>query len=427
MNAFAKQLCDRTKGVEVVIVDAVRTAWCRRGGALSAMPAAALAATLVGELLLRSGVSRAAVDRLVVGSARSGASGMLAAEVSLRAGLTAPAHCVAMGDISSERALADAAATIVSGRAKLTIAVGVETPSELHLGLSQPLREAVASSRSAQGASERLRAWAGLRPRDLRPDQPAVLEDPVTRESVAAAAEAVAARYGIDRASQDRFAARSHAGAHTHQAARRPVPVPAPALHGVRIIEHDDGPDPGATTHRLARATLLAASDPTLRVPQSIATATAQNVAGPADGAAALLLTSRAHADEQGWPVLAGLAAIRFVVDDPFDRPRLAGAKALLQLCDEYTISPSALQVVELAEPAAALTLATIAAVPGLPNDAVNRHGGAIALGNPAGAGGLRMVMTAVERLGLASGNHALVASGAEAGMGAAVLIVRTP
>ena len=408
----------------VVVVHAVRTPWRRRGGALSAIPAAELGAIALREVVLRAGLRPAAVEGVVVGSARS--SGALAAEVALRADMATPASSAAMGAASGERAIAEAAAAIRLGQAAVTVAVGVETPSEIVVGMSQPLREAVANTVLAERAIDKVRGWAGLKATDLRPAS-ASPRDPVTGETVAVAAEALAQRLGLDRDAQDRFAIRSHnravEAARAGRGTDRVIGVPIPP--DATLVERDDGPRAGLSLHALADEPPLCSSDAEARVPGSVGTVTASNLADPADGAAALLLADAEDAARRSWPVMGEIVDARFAVDDPFERPFLAGATALLDLLQAHHLEPSELAAVELVEPAAALVLGAIARLPGLDVQRVNRWGGNIAFGRPAGATGPRMVMTALDRLEDEGGQLAAVASGAEAGQGAALLLKR--
>lgn len=413
-------------GRRVVVIEAVRTPWCRRGGALSALPASELGAIALREVVLRAGLRPEVVDAVIVGSERSGSTGSLAADIALRADMAVPAHSVSMGAASGERAVAAAVSAVMLGHAQVTVVVGVETPSEIVVGMSQPLREAVATTVLADRAIDKVRAWAGIKAGDLRPAA-AASRDPVTGETVAVAAEALAQRLGISRDAQDRFAVRSHTRA--CEAARAGhgtdrlivVPTPPEAI----LVERDDGPREGLTLHGLADAPPLCRSDPSARVMDAVGTVTEANIAEPADGAAALLVVDADRAAREDWRVLGEIVDVRFAVDDPFARPYLAGAEALLRLLAGHGLTAAELAVLEIDEPAAALALGAIERLAGVAMGRVNRWGGNIALGRPAGASGLRLVMTALDRLGDEGGELAAVAGGSEAGQGAALLLKR--
>ena len=413
-------------GGRVAVVEAARTPWSPRGGGLSGMSAAALGAVSVRELLLRAAVLPEVVDLVVVGSARSGTSGSLGAEVAFRAGVEAVAPSVSMGAVSGERAIAEACRAILVGDIDTAVAVGLETPSDRQVGLSAPLREAVMGTRRGETAGDKLRAWAGVRATDLRPTT-AELRDPISQQTLAAAAESVALRFALDRDAQDAYAIRSHTRAHrrSQDGAPEVVSVPAPAGAGVMVVERDEGPRPEATAQSLARRASVVRGEADFSVPEAIATVTHANLSTPADGAAAVLLTRPDLAASRGWPVLAEIDGARFAAANPFASPRLGGVSALRRLLDEKGESVSDFAVVEASEPAAAFVLALLASLPDLDPEAVNRWGGSIALGRCSGGSGVRLLGTAVRRMAAAGVEKSLVIGSGAAGHGAALLLRR--
>ncbi len=415
-------------GGRIAVVDAVRTPWSPRGGGLSGMSAASLGAVAVRELLLRAAVLPEVVDLVVVGSARSGTSGSLGAEVAFRAGMDAVAPSVSMGDVSGERAIAEACRAILVGDIDTAVAVGVETPSDLQIGFSAPLREAVMGTRRGETAGDKLRAWAGVKATDLRPTATAAeLRDPITEQTLAAAAEAVALRFGLDRAAQDAYAVRSHARAfrRAREGAAEVVPVPAPAGAGVIVVERDEGPRAEVTAQSLARRAPLAKPGAALSVPATIATVTTGNLSTQADGAAAVLLTRPDLARSRGWTVLAEVDGARFATADPFGSPRLGGAVALGRLLEEKQERLEHIAVVEASEPAASFALALLASLPELDPNVLNRWGGSIALGRCSGGSGVRLLGTAIRRMHAAGVDKAVVIGSGAAGHGASLLVRR--
>lgn len=411
-------------GGRIAVVDVARTPWSPRGGGLSGMSAAALGAVAVREMLLRAAVLPDVVDLVVVGSARSGTSGSLGAEVAFRAGIEAVAPSVSMGDVSGERAVAEACRAILVGDIDTAVAVGVETPSDLQVGLSAPLREAVMGTRRGETASEKLRAWAGVRATDLRPTT-AELRDPITEQTLAAAAETVALRFGLERDAQDAYAVRSHARAFRWGREYEVVPVPAPAGAGVMVVERDEGPHPEPTAQSLIRRAPLAKVGAGFSVPPGIATVTTGNLSVQADGAAAVLLTRPELARSRGWPVLATVDGARFASGDPFASPRLGGVAAAQRLLDEKGETVDDFAVVEASEPAASFALALLTSLPELDPEALNRWGGSVALGRCSGGSGIRLLGTAVRRMTAAGASKSLVVGSGAAGHGAALLLRR--
>ena len=410
---------------EVAVLAAVRTPWCLRGGAMASVPAADLGAVVAREVLLTAAIRPEQVQALVVGVAsQSQAAGDLARDIGLRSELQCPAHAVSMGWISGERALATAVDAIVSGRSELVAAVGVETPSDTAVKMTRGLREALTEVRRAKGTADAVRALASLRPADLALTFARPI-DPATGDSPTAGAEILAKRYEIDRPEQDRYALRSHV--RTVEWSRRRdlgwvVPVPVPGPLGVQIVQHDEGPEPELRMRDLEQLQPLPPIDPAFSVTQRLATVTAGNAAAEADGAAAVLLGDLETARENGWPIRAVVQSHRFATVDPYQDPLMGAAAAIEALVAEAELQPAAVPVLELHEAFAVQVLATIRRV-GLDPEAVNRWGGSIALGHPAGATGLRLAATAVERMRTDRAKQAVVAGSGLGGQGAAILL----
>jgi acetyl-CoA acyltransferase len=413
---------------DVAIVAAVRTPWCRRGGALASLGAGELGAVAVREVMLSAGIRPKVVDALVLGAAAPPrTAGDVAREVGLRAELGCSAHAVSMGSISGERAVCTAVDAIAMGRADLVVAAGVETPSDVAVSMTRPLREAITEARRASGVSEKVRALAGLDRTDLKLSFPRE-SDPVAGMSPVSGAELLAKQFDFDRSGQDRYAARSHAKA--LDAARRGrrggtvVPVPVPGSLAVEIVEMDDGPRADADPKRLSTLPTLKVDGDASVVTERLATVTAGNAASEFDGAAALLLTSVERAKAEGWTIAARIVDHRFVAVDPYQRPLLGAVDSLKTLMKARKRSVDDLGVIELHEPFAVSVLATIAAL-SLDPDRVNANGGSLAFGHPAGATGIRLVATALERMKDDEVGVAAVASSGDGGQGCAMLLER--
>jgi acetyl-CoA C-acetyltransferase len=146
---------------------------------------------------------------------------------------------------------------------------------------------------------------------------------------------------------------------------------------------------------------------------------TAGNAPGLNDGAAALVVASRAAADEMGAQPLAGVVGYTQSAVAPkylFDAP----AKAMPRLLEKIGWSLADVDLIELNEAFAAQALANGKALAemGWDWDKVNVHGGAIALGHPIGASGARVLTTLIYALkdrGLKRGLASLCLGGAEA------------
>jgi acetyl-CoA C-acetyltransferase len=206
-------------------------------------------------------------------------------------------------------------------------------------------------------------------------------------------AEEVASRYAISRTDQDAFAAESQ-----QRAARAMrdgsfsaeiVPVVVPQRKGDPVrVETDEFPRPGTTVEKLGALKPAFKKDGTV---------TAGNASGINDGAAALVVTTRARADRIGTPPLARILAYASTGVDPaimgmgpVPAVRLVLARAELAVAD--------VELFELNEAFAAQSLAVMRELR-LDPDKVNVNGGAIALGHPIGASGARVLTTLVHAL----------------------------
>jgi acetyl-CoA C-acetyltransferase len=210
-----------------------------------------------------------------------------------------------------------------------------------------------------------------------------------------AAAEMVAAKYGITREEQDAFAAESHsrAAAATAQGVFRneilPVEIP-PAKKGspATVFDADESIRPGTTVESLARL------KPAFK---DGGTVTAGNAPGVSDGAAAVVVMSADRARELNLAPLAVLRAQAVAGREPawfslapIDAVRKVAAKAGWSLAD--------VDLFELNEAFSVQALAVNRDL-GLDPAHVNVHGGAVALGHPIGASGARVLVTLVHAL----------------------------
>ncbi|TIW44842.1 MAG: acetyl-CoA C-acyltransferase, partial [Mesorhizobium sp.] len=225
-------------------------------------------------------------------------------------------------------------------------------------------------------------------------------------DSMPETAENVAELFGINRAAQDAFAARSQAKAVAAQAsgrlAREIAAVTIQRKKGEPIvISQDEHPRADTTVDVLAK----------LATPfRENGTVTAGNASGVNDGATALIIASEAAATRNGLAPIARIlgGATAGVA------PRIMGfgpAPATRKLCARLSLKPSDFGVVELNEAFASQGIAVLRDL-GIAEDAehVNPNGGAIALGHPLGMSGARITGTAAlelrernERLALAT------------------------
>ncbi|MFC7704351.1 3-oxoadipyl-CoA thiolase [Plastorhodobacter daqingensis] len=398
---------------EAFICDALRTPIGRYGGALATVRADDLAAVPLAALVARNpGVDWARVDDLVYGCANQAGEDNrnVARMAALLAGLPdcVPGTTVNRLCGSGLDAVGMAARAIRAGDCDLMIAGGVESMSRAPFVM--PKAESAFSRSSA--IYDTTIGWRFPNPR---------LAASHGTHSMPETADNVAADYGISRADQDAFAARSQSRWAAAQAAghftREIVPVTVAGRRGeTHQVEVDEHPRPGTEAADLAR--LKGVNGPDLTV-------TAGNASGVNDGAAALIVASERMAAEQGLTPRARIVAMAAAGV----APRIMGigpVPAVQRVLERAGLTLAQMDLIELNEAFAAQALAVLRTL-GLPDDAphVNPNGGAIALGHPLGMSGARLVTTASYQLQRQGGRYALCTMCVGVGQGVALILER--
>ncbi|MBW7057235.1 3-oxoadipyl-CoA thiolase [Paracoccus bogoriensis] len=398
---------------DAFICDAVRTPIGRYGGALASIRADDLAALPLRALMERNpGVDWSAVDDLIYGCANQAGEdnrnvGRMAV---LLAGMPVAVPGTTVNRLcgSGMDAVGMAARAIKAGECDFVIAGGVESMTRAPFVM--PKAESAFSR--ANAVYDTTIGWRFPNP---------ALKKVYGTHSMPETADNVAADYGISRADQDAFAARSQARWAAAQEAgifaQEIVPVHVPQKKGDPVIfDTDEHPRPGTTVEQLAR--LKGVNGPDLTV-------TAGNASGVNDGAAALAILSEQGARAQGLTPKARIVAMAAAGVEP----RVMGvgpAPAVRKVLARAGLTLDQMDVVELNEAFAAQALAVLRDL-GLPDDAphVNPHGGAIALGHPLGMSGARLVTTAMYHLHRTGGRYALCTMCIGVGQGIAIIIER--
>lgn len=407
-----------------LLLDAVRTPFLDTAGAYSPLQAHELAGRLLASLLDRVPVDPADVGAVALGTVvHETDTSNVARSAWLDAGLppTVPAWTTSMAGLSAVSAVQTVADAIALDRVELGVAGGVETFSDVPIRLGRTLRRTAMKLRQARSVEDQVRALAELRPRDLTLDLidfPASADD-ATGLSMGDATERMAKRYGVDRHASDLFAATSHARAVAAWAAGRYDASVVPITVGGTTVAADDGPRADSDVDVLARLS-----------PSFGGVVTAGTASRFTDGAAACLLGSAAAADRLGVEPLAALVDTVFVgVEDPLDDHLLGPAVAIPRLLARAGLTMDDVGVFEVHEAFAAQVLCNQVALAedagAIPEGRLNAWGGSIALGNPFGATGARLLDTAARRLHAEDAEWAVVASCAGGGLGAATLLRR--
>jgi 3-oxoadipyl-CoA thiolase len=392
---------------EAYLVDGVRTAVGRHGGALAGIRPDDLAALVVGETVTRSGIPAEAIDEVILGAAnQAGEDNRNVARMAvLLAGLpdSIPGLTVNRLCASGMSAIALAANAVRADDADLIVAGGVESMTRAPWVQAKPER-AWAKPGAAFDTSI---GWRFTNPR-LAAREKATFSMPETAEEVARVD-------GISRADADAFALQSHLRAVAAIDAGRF----APEIVGVEtdrgIVDTDEGPRRDTTLDSLAKLRAVVAGGEVV---------TAGNSSSLNDGASAIVVASAEAVERHGLRprariVASATAALapEIMGLGPVPATRKALAKAGLQIAD--------LGAVELNEAFASQSLACIRRL-GLDPAIVNADGGAIALGHPLGSSGSRLIVTLLGRLEREGARYGLATMCVGVGQGTAMIVERT-
>jgi 3-oxoadipyl-CoA thiolase len=395
------------------ICDAIRTPFGRYGGTLATIRTDDLAAIPIKSLVERnSNVDWNALDDVVYGCAnQAGEDNRNVGRMALLlAGLPkeVPGDTVNRLCGSSMDAVAIASRAIKSGEADLVIAGGVESMSRSPFVMG---KADSAFSRTAKLEDTTI-GWRFVNQ---------LMKAKYGTDSMPETGEIVAEEFHISRKDQDLFALRSQQRAadaiRSCRMSQEIVPVPIPQKKGDPVLfSGDEHPRPDTTLEALSKLKPIVKPDGTI---------TAGNASGVNDGACAMLLASESAAKRHGLTPKARIVAAaaagvapRIMGMGPAPASRKVLAKAALQL--------SQMDVIELNEAFASQALAVLRDL-GVPDDAphVNPNGGAIAIGHPLGASGVRLVTTALYQLLRSNGRYALCTMCIGVGQGIALILER--
>lgn len=427
---------------EVVVVAGIRTPLAKAGGAFDGLGAVELGALAVRELLARSPATRDDLDAVIIGNVIQPADAVnISRVIALTAGVPSrvPSHTVHRNCASGMQAVTDAAEKILSGRAEVVLAGGVESMTHAPLLLHDKLRAALAGFSRARSAQQKLHAALDVARAPWRPRISLLegLTDPTVSMNMGQTAELLAREFGISRRQQDEFALGSHQRA---AAAWQKGCFDGEVMHlfpppGYSAIHHDEGIRAGQSLEALAKL------KPVFDMP--LGTVTAGNSSQITDGAAMLLLSHKARAEAEGWPILGYLHDWTYTGCDP-RRMGLGPVFATHRLLEKNQLCSSDLVRMEINEAFAAQVLACLKAMDskhfaaeklgldrpvGAPQmDWLNVYGGAVALGHPVGMSGARLILTLVRQLKHdTNGGLGVAALCVGGGQGGAVLVGSDP
>lgn len=370
---------------EAVIVDTLRTAFGKRGGALANWHPADLLAFSLSHLVERSGVDPERIDDVIGGcvSQVGEQSTNVARNAWVAAGLpqSVPATTVDRQCGSSQQAVHFAAAGVVAGHYDLVVACGVESMSRVPLA---------SNARGGEGPFPKSfldvidgRLWMQFR-----------------------VAQVLAEQWKITREEMDAFALESHrravAATDSGHFSREIVPVPVRDEEGKEtgeVLSSDEGIRRDSTMEKLAALPPAQTFDP-----DTAPDITAGNSSQMTDGAAAMLIAERSVAERLGLPILARFQSFAVAAEDAAI-VLSAPVPATRKLLERSKMKVDDFDAIECNEAFAAIALMWARAFSPDP-DRLNPVGGSIAIGHPLGASGVRLMTTLLNQLRATGGRY---------------------
>src|SRR6201995_3583871 len=390
-----------------VIVAGARTPIGRLLGGLKSLSAAELGGGAIKGALAKAGGSGDQVDYLIMGQViQAGAGQNPARTAGIAAGLpmSLPSITINKVCLSGVNAIATADQLIRAGEHEMIVAGGMESMTNApHL-----------LPKSREGLKYGDTTLVDSMAYDA-------LFDQATQQAMGGLTEQINAEgTKLSREEQDEFSARSHQLA--AQAWKNGlfddevVPVEIPQRRGDDlVVSQDEGVRGDTTAESLGKLRPAFSKDGTI---------TAGSASQISDGACAVVVMSKAKAEELGLTWIAEIGA-HAQVAGPDSTLQLQPAAATAKACEKEGIATTDLDLVEFNEAFAAVGIASAREL-GIPEEKVNVNGGAIALGHPVGMSGARIVLHLALELGRRGGGTGVAALCGGGGQGDA-LVIKVP
>ena len=363
--------------MSIVIAAAVRTPIGSFQGVFSPLKASELGAVAVREVVARAGLAPQDIDLLYMGNVLSAGMGQAPArQAAIYGGLDKGTQTVTISKVcgSGLEAVIQGARALSLGDADIVVAGGMESMTNAPYLLP--------------GARGGLRMGQGQLVDSMMHDG---LWDIYNDKLMGNCADMCAAKYSFSREAQDAFAITSYERAQAAMSngtfAREIVPVEVRGRKETITVSQDEEPE------RVKFGKI-----PKLRPAfDKEGTVTAANASTINDGAAALVLTTDAIAEERGLSVLAQISGYAGFAQEP-EWFTTAPVGAMTRLYDKLGWSADSVDFYEINEAFAVVPMAAMAEFD-IPHERVNVHGGAVALGHPLGTSGARILVTLLNAL----------------------------
>jgi len=357
---------------DIVIVSAVRTPIGNFDGALKELSALDLGSIAIKEAVKRAGIDPSDVDEVIMGNVLpSGLGQNPARQAMIRACLPMTAGALTINKVcgSGLKAVMLAAQAIACGDAEVIVAGGMESMNNAPYYLEK------ARFGYRMGNSPLIDGMVhdGLL-------------DIVNNYHMGYTAELVAKKFAVSRDDMDRFAFLSNKRAmesiNTGLFQEEIIPLTVKIKGGESVVDTDEGP-------RATTMEILAALKPAF---DKNGLVTAGNASKISDGAAAMVLMEREKARSLGIQPMARVGA-QGAAGVPLEDVLVAPIASIPRVLKKARLTIGDIDLHEVNEAFAASTIAVMREL-GIPEEKLNVHGGAIALGHPIGASGARVLVT---------------------------------
>ncbi len=438
---------------DVVIIDGVRTPFAKAGTKLAKVHPADLGKTALKQLIAQTQLDVNLVDEVIIGNAGNPVDAVnISRVVALGSGIPqkTSAYTVHRNCASALESISSGYDKIRAGTLECVVAGGTENMSQMPVLLPQKFQDLYGKLFAAKGPSQALPLLFQLLKMDLKQikalltsnmrDQyfpiisvMAGLTDPFVGINMGQTAEILAKEFGISRLQQDEWALRSHLNAaratKEGKLKQEITPIMLPPEYK-EVIADDVGPRESQTMEALAKMKPF--------FDKKTGSITVANACPITDGAAMLVMMSRAKADQLGYKPIAKIRGYAFAGLEP-ERMGLGPVYSTPIALKRAGLSMKDIGRVELNEAFAAQVLACQKAfdsdefgknklglsgkVGELKSEILNVNGGAIALGHPVGATGTRLVITLMKEMKRSSIQFGLATLCIGGGQGGAIVI----
>ena len=422
----------------IAIVNGFRTPFLKAGTIFSKIEADALGVYPLKETFIRSNIKPEHIDEVITGCcAQPAHAANVGRVIALRAGIPkqVPAITVHRNCASGMEALSAGAQRLLLGEADIVAAVGVESMSNIPLIYNKKMTDFFNRLSRAKTIGQRLSVLASFRLDHLKPiiALQLGLTDPVCNMLMGNTAENLSREFKITRTDQDKFSLQSHLNAldaiENGRFDDEIIPVQIPTKYD-ETITTDNGPRKGQTIEALQKLKPF--------FDRKLGTVTVGSSSQITDGAGACLLMRESTAKEKGITPLGYIRAYGYAGCDPH-RMGLGPIYASHKVMRAQGLSMNDIDLVEINEAFAAQVLANVRAFESdsfakeelndtqalgkIEMDKLNVNGGAIALGHPLGASGIRIVMTCLYELHRRELNRGLATLCVGGGQGGAFIL----